>query len=203
MILRRKKLLKSLCKKEILSSNPSTKEALAMVSSMIEEREKQKSSLLENFTVGYLEEMLKSTTKSIARDVVKTLIETDNAGVLLAIEKRSKQKPVVTKNTIEDVSHEQVNHTHTQEPVKSKSIIDSYKNSQSTNKIPSKSQTTTNWKSMERSSSLQKAPDTGVKFPPATLTKKAKLNSNNESMVIKPESRSSSSKPSSKVHNKQ
>lgn len=90
MILRRKKLLKSLCKKEILSGNVSGSDGAATITSMIAERETQKSSLLENFTVGYLEDMLKSTTKSIARDVVSTLINSDKPGVLLLIEKRDK-----------------------------------------------------------------------------------------------------------------
>lgn len=86
MILRRKKLLKSLCKKEAIAANPTSKEAISMISAMIDEREKQKSSLLENFKIGYLEEMLKSTTKSIARDVVSTLISNDTSGVLLDLE---------------------------------------------------------------------------------------------------------------------
>lgn len=93
MILRRKKLLKSLCKKEALASNPSSKDALSAVPKMIEEREIQKSTLLENFTVGYLEEMLKSTTKSIARDVVNTLIPPEQAGALLVIEKMYGSQP--------------------------------------------------------------------------------------------------------------
>lgn len=90
MVLRRKKLLKSLCKKEAVTSNSSTKDIISAVSSMIEERERQKSSLLENFKIGYLEEMLKSTTKSIARDVVSTLFSTDNSGVLLILENKLK-----------------------------------------------------------------------------------------------------------------
>ena len=69
---------------------------------MIEEREGQKSSLLENFTVGYLEEMLKSTTKSIARDVVSTLIASDQAGVLLTLVKRSSEKSRVKTREIVD-----------------------------------------------------------------------------------------------------
>jgi hypothetical protein len=90
MILRRKKLLKSLCKKELILGMSSTNDGSATILSMIAEREGQKSSLLENFTVGYLEDMLKSTTKSIARDVVSTMINTDKPGVLLSIEKRDK-----------------------------------------------------------------------------------------------------------------
>ena len=57
---------------------------------MIDQKEKQKSSLLENFNVSYLEEMLKSTTKSIAKDVVSTLINTERAGVLVNMQKRDK-----------------------------------------------------------------------------------------------------------------
>jgi len=57
---------------------------------MIDQKEKQKSSLLENFNVSYLEEMLKSTTKSIAKDVVSTLINTERSGVLVNMQKREK-----------------------------------------------------------------------------------------------------------------
>jgi hypothetical protein len=188
MILRRKKLLKSMCKKEVLSSNPNSKDALALIPMMIEEREGQKSSLLENFTIGYLEEMLKSTTKSIARDVVNTLIESETAGVLLSLEKR--KKTVTTKNS-NDLTQEEEKVakplTQTQQPYKSKSIIDGYKNSQSSNKIPVKNQTATNWKSMERSSSLKKAPDTGVKFPPATMVKKPKAVFKKDSKILSSE----------------
>jgi hypothetical protein len=60
---------------------------------MIEERESKKESLLQNFTVSYLEEMLKSTTKSIARDVVSTLICADKPGVLLILDKSKAKKP--------------------------------------------------------------------------------------------------------------
>ena len=67
-----------------------SKDSAGNIQTMIEERENQKSSLLENFTVGYLEEMLKSTTKSIARDVVSTLINQEKPGVLLNMQKREK-----------------------------------------------------------------------------------------------------------------
>jgi len=67
-----------------------SKDGAGNIQTMIEERENQKSSLLENFTVGYLEEMLKSTTKSIARDVVSTLINQEKPGVLLNMQKREK-----------------------------------------------------------------------------------------------------------------
>ena len=75
-----------------------SKDGSNSIQAMIEERENQKASLLENFTVGYLEEMLKSTTKSIARDVVSTLINTEKAGVLLSIQKREKSSKKSTQS---------------------------------------------------------------------------------------------------------
>jgi hypothetical protein len=71
----------------VSSFNSKGKEAFMTLSQMVEEKEKQKDSLLKTFSVGYLEEMLKSTTKSIARDVVSTLIGTEEPGVLLSLEK--------------------------------------------------------------------------------------------------------------------
>ena len=65
--------------------------------------------------------------------------------------------------------------TDTQQPYKSKSIIEADGNSQSLNKIPVKSSTSGDWKAMERSESLKKAPDTNVKFPPATNVNKPKM----------------------------
>ena len=90
MISRRKKLLKTLCKKELLAGNYTGNEGSGTIQAMIDQKEKQKSSLLENFNVGYLEEMLKSTTKSIAKDVVSTLINTEKSGVLVNMQKRDK-----------------------------------------------------------------------------------------------------------------
>lgn len=141
---------------------------------MIEEREKQKSQLLENFTVGYLEEMLKSTTKSIARDVVKTLIDSDSSGVLLSLEKQFKKK-VTDQSESKDYDEEEekveISDSQQRESSKAKNITETTKNSQSTNQIPSKNQTATNWKNMERSSSLQKGAEAGVKFPSTSLSK--------------------------------
>ena len=90
MISRRKKLLKTLCKKELVAGTYTGSEGSGTIQAMIDQKEKQKSSLLENFNVGYLEEMLKSTTKSIAKDVVSTLINTERAGVLVNMQKREK-----------------------------------------------------------------------------------------------------------------
>ena len=53
---------------------------------MIKEKEAKKSGLLLNFKVYYLENMLKSSTKSVAKDVVSTLIDTSKEeGVLLKL----------------------------------------------------------------------------------------------------------------------
>ena len=90
--------------------NPSGKDAALSISIMIEERENQKSSLLENFTVGYLEEMLKSTTKSIARDVVSTLMPSDQAGVLLTLVKRSSEKSRLKSREIDEENKKDSNY---------------------------------------------------------------------------------------------
>lgn len=56
--------------------------------STIKDKESQKQGLLQNFKVNYLESMLKSSTKSVARDVVSTLIDpAENEGVLLKMTK--------------------------------------------------------------------------------------------------------------------
>ena len=44
--------------------------------------------MLKNFDVDYLEEMLNSSTKSVAKEVVSTLVKAGNQGTLRVIEKR-------------------------------------------------------------------------------------------------------------------
>ena len=94
MVLRRKKLLRNLCKKELISGKYKGKDGSQTINSMIKERESQKNSLLNNFTIGYLEEMLKSTTKSIARDVVNTLIPAKSSGILTLIEHKENKNNI-------------------------------------------------------------------------------------------------------------
>ncbi len=65
------------------------------IESIIKDKEKQKATLLSNFKVNYLENMLKSSTKSVARDVVSTLIDpTRNEGALLILTKIIERLPV-------------------------------------------------------------------------------------------------------------
>ena len=89
MVSRRRKLLKSIIKKELASegvSDPSsrTKE----IESRIADKEDKKVQMLKNFNVQYLEEMLNSSTKSVAREVVSTLVQAGKKGTLLILEKR-------------------------------------------------------------------------------------------------------------------
>lgn len=44
--------------------------------------------MLKSFNVPYLEEMLNSSTKSVAREVVSTLVKQGEQGVLQILEKR-------------------------------------------------------------------------------------------------------------------
>lgn len=82
MLSRWKKLLKNLCKKDLEKAGQESDEY--HIEQIIKEKEAQKSGLLQNFKVNYLENMLKSSTKSVARDVVSTLIDpNENEGVLL------------------------------------------------------------------------------------------------------------------------
>lgn len=46
------------------------------------EREDKKSVMLKNFKIAYLEEMLNSSTKSVAREVVSTLVKENEVGTL-------------------------------------------------------------------------------------------------------------------------
>jgi len=75
--------LKNLHKKETEKSAPPTDKD---IEEAILDKESQKASLLKNFKVNYLENMLKSSTKSVARDVVSTLIDPKkNEGALLVL----------------------------------------------------------------------------------------------------------------------
>ena len=191
MILRRKKLLKSTCKKEVLSSNISSKDALQLISTMIEERESQKSNLLENFTVGYLEEMLKSTTKSIARDVVSTLLPTDQAGVLLTLVKRSSEKSRMRSREMNDSQNDKDNDDD------SDSLKDVQKDEEINNKInsnfnPSDPYNEGEILGMDQSSSI-------VKLPPATQKPKKNVKEgSSQSLRNSMKIRSNSSRPNSK-----
>lgn len=84
MLIRRKRLLKSLCKKQ--RGNISSTE----IELINRQQERQKTALLSNFRISQLEEMLKSSTKSIARDVVSTLVPADKSckGILVILNER-------------------------------------------------------------------------------------------------------------------
>jgi len=73
MLTRRKKLLKNMTKKELKGTSDEANDEV--IASMIIEKEKKKAGLLANFKVSYLENMLNSSTKSVAREVVSTLID--------------------------------------------------------------------------------------------------------------------------------
>ena len=91
MLSRRKKLLRNLHKKEMEKHTTPSDEEIAQA---IEDKESQKASLLKNFKVNYLENMLKSSTKSVARDVVSTLIDPKkNEGALLVLTRLVEQLP--------------------------------------------------------------------------------------------------------------
>ena len=49
--------------------------------------------MLKNFNVTYLEEMLNSSTKSVAREVVSTLVKQSGPGVLMHLEGRTEDTP--------------------------------------------------------------------------------------------------------------
>jgi len=59
----------------------------------IEEKEEKKLSMLKNFNVSYLEEMLNSSTKSVAREVVSTLVSQGEPGVLQQLETKTDDHP--------------------------------------------------------------------------------------------------------------
>ena len=59
----------------------------------IAEKEDKKLSMLKNFNVQYLEEMLNSSTKSVAREVVSTLVSSTEPGVLQQLEIKSEDNP--------------------------------------------------------------------------------------------------------------
>lgn len=47
--------------------------------------------MLKNFKISYIEEMLNSSTKSVAREVVSTLVKEKEKGTLHILEKKLKQ----------------------------------------------------------------------------------------------------------------
>lgn len=55
---------------------------------MINDREDKKQAMLKNFNVSYLEDMLNSSTKSVAREVVSTLVKQGEAGTLQILERK-------------------------------------------------------------------------------------------------------------------
>ena len=193
MILRRKKLLKSQWKKEALASNPNSKDALLQIPKMIEEREIQKSTLLENFTVEYLEEMLKSTTKSIARDVVSTLIPSESLGTLLIIEKKTQEKAKDVKNdeieSSDDEPNKNDNDSNDSNSVKDSAYINNG-NSQFNDSDPYKS---------DDVSGVNQSSSSTVKLPPATQKPKISIkDKSTNSLRNSMKNRSSSSRPNSK-----
>ena len=69
--------------------------------------------MLKNFKVNYLENMLKSSTKSVAKDVVSTLIHADKAdGALLTLTKLVESLP-----EYEEEADEEEKYQHTQATV--------------------------------------------------------------------------------------
>lgn len=159
---------------------------------MIEERESQKSNLLENFTVGYLEEMLKSTTKSIARDVVSTLLPSDQAGVLLTLAKRSSEKSRLKSREINESSNDKDNDgSGSEKDSQNKDEVDKKINS---NFNPSDPYNEGEILGLNQSSSSI------VKLPPATQKpkKNAKEGSSQQSLRNSMKIRSNSSRPNSK-----
>lgn len=73
MISWRRKLLKSTIKKELAEEGKS--ESNEEMELKVNEREDKKQAMLKSFNVPYLEEMLNSSTKSVAREVVSTLVK--------------------------------------------------------------------------------------------------------------------------------
>lgn len=89
MVSRRRKLLKSIVKKELTSEgiiNPMDKNDEIEI--RIGDKEDKKQSMLKNFNVSYLVEMLNSSIKSVAREVVSTLVKPGCAGTLQILEKQ-------------------------------------------------------------------------------------------------------------------
>ena len=181
---------KAYANKEALASNPNSKDALLAVASMIEERENQKSTLLEHFTIGYLEEMLKSTTKSIARDVVSTLISNDQYGTLLSIEKRfpDKQSKLAKSDKTEDGNMRNIASSHENIKLNNEQISalqhfgesDAYKGSDM--------------------AAVGQSTSSTVKFPPAQVKKVPSIkDSSSISLKNSAKNRSVSSKSNSKV----
>lgn len=80
MISRRRKLLKSTIKKEQLDESKT--DSNEDIEVMINDWEDKKQAMLKNFNVSYLEDMLNSSTKSVAREVVSTLVKQGEAGTL-------------------------------------------------------------------------------------------------------------------------
>lgn len=160
---------------------------------MIQEREIQKSNLLENFTIEYLEDMLKSTTKSIARDVVSTLIPTESSGTLLLIENKTQEKSREAVN--------QCNHSSNDEPNKSEDASNdsnSVKDAAYVNNENSQFDDSDPYKSEEISGVNQSSSST-VKLPPATQKPKISIkDKSTNSLRNSLKNRSSSSRPNSK-----
>lgn len=92
------------------------------VEQVIKEKENQKASLLKNFKVSYLENMLKSSTKSVAKDVVSTLIHPEkNEGALLQLTKHVESLPEYEEEADEEEKYEPTQATHGSEVPKPKS----------------------------------------------------------------------------------
>lgn len=90
---RRRKLLKSIVKKEMLGEGLDPSKQVDELDLRIQEKEDRKLGMLKNFNVTYLEEMLNSSTKSVAREVVSTLVKSSGPGVLMQLESRTEDSP--------------------------------------------------------------------------------------------------------------
>jgi len=89
MFSRRRKLLRSNIKKELLDEgNARAAENVTEIDNWVNDREEKKMFMLKNFKIGYLEEMLNSSTKSVAWEVVSTLVSETQPGTLSILEKK-------------------------------------------------------------------------------------------------------------------
>jgi len=137
--------------------------------------------------ISDLEDMLKSTTKSIARNVVNTLIPSDKDGVLLQIEK--KKSMIKTKEELDDNKNAEAKELSTEIQ---KVIIESKPSTKLDNNDPYK---------LSGITSTSKTSVSNVKLPPASskgFKKQATRNISSNSTKNNNKARSSSSKPSSK-----
>lgn len=72
--------------------------------------------MLKSFSVAYLEEMLNSSTKSVAREVVSTLVKSGEKGTLWVLEGQLKKD----YDRGEEVEEQEEKHPATAQPLKTK-----------------------------------------------------------------------------------